>query len=173
MIEILFVVFGGLAVLSALVILFSKSVIYAGLGLLSVLVNMAALFVLAGSEFLAVTQLLVYAGGILVLMLFGIMLTGNQISKSENSERSHRFLSGILGTAFFVLLFFLINQVNFDLIAWMSSGQTAVGEGILARIGILLMSEYVLAFEIAGVLLLLALVAAAYLVGKHSKVEKA
>lgn len=172
MIEILFVIFGGLAVLSALVILFSKSVIYAGLGLLSVLVNMAALFVLAGSEFLAVTQLLVYAGGILVLMLFGIMLTGNQISKSENSERSNRFLAGILGTAFFVMLFFLINQVNFDLISWMSSGQKAVGEGVLARIGILLMSEYVLAFEIAGVLLLLALLAAAYLVGKHSNTEK-
>ncbi len=63
------------AAMGVLIILFNKNLLYCALGLLLCLVSLAGIFGLLNAEFLAATQLMIYAGGVLVLILFGIMLT--------------------------------------------------------------------------------------------------
>ena len=67
--------FSALAIGAALTILFTRNVMYAALCLFIALLGVAALYVLAGADFLAITQLLIYVGGVLVLLIFGVMLT--------------------------------------------------------------------------------------------------
>ena len=74
-VQISFYSFGGLAVIMALIILLTKNVMYAATALLFAFLGVAAVYVLAGSPFLAVTQILLYVGGVLILVLFGVMLT--------------------------------------------------------------------------------------------------
>ena len=94
-------------------------------------------------------------------------------SKLKDGEiivpKSNKFWSLILGGGFFAILFFMISQVNFALLSWMQGSDKAVGEGMIAKLGTLLMSDYVLVFELAGIILLVALVAAALLAGERIK----
>ena len=73
LIEIIFYFFAGLTVLSALGVLLSNQVLYAAISLIASLLGVAGLYVFCNADFLAVTQLLIYAGGIIVLMIFGII----------------------------------------------------------------------------------------------------
>src|SRR5689334_13462826 len=72
---IVFYVFAAITVGSALVVVLARSLIYSAFALLFTFAGVAGLYVLLGADFLAATQLLVYVGGILVLLLFGVMLT--------------------------------------------------------------------------------------------------
>jgi NADH-quinone oxidoreductase subunit J len=167
--ELFFYIFATLALLSALFMLLTERLIYAALGLLSVLVNMAALFVLAGAEFLAVTQLMVYAGGVLIILLFGVLMLRQPGQSKIQVRKTYALLAVLTAGTFFVLIFSALNQVNFSLLAWHQGNELAVGEGMLRRTGQLLMSEYVLIFELGGLLLLVALLAAAWIAGKWAK----
>ncbi len=168
-VSILFYLFAGLAIIGSLFILLTEKIVYAAFSLLLILLSIAAIFVLAGSEFLAVTQIMVYAGGILILLIFGVLMT----TKLQDGEilvpKSNKFWSLLLGGGFFILLFFMISQVNFALLSWMQGPEKAVGEGMINKLGTLLMSDYVLVFELAGIILLVALVAAALLAGERIK----
>src|SRR6478735_8615817 len=73
--HIAFALFALTAVLSAGFILFTKNILYAAFGLLATLLSVAGLYVFAAAEFLAVTQVVIYVGGILVLILFGVFMT--------------------------------------------------------------------------------------------------
>src|SRR5436190_10076770 len=81
-ITFMFYSFEILAVLSAIGILFIRNVFYGALLLLVCLLSLAAIYVLAFAEFIAVSQILIYAGGILVLIIFGIMITSRISGKS-------------------------------------------------------------------------------------------
>jgi NADH-quinone oxidoreductase subunit J len=73
--KIVFFGFVTLIGISALALLGTRKVLYAAISLLLILLGISALYVFAGADFLAVTQIIIYVGGILVLLLFGIMLT--------------------------------------------------------------------------------------------------
>jgi NADH-quinone oxidoreductase subunit J len=169
MMEFFFYVFTANALGSALLMLFTQRVLVAALGLLGVLLSLAGFFVLAGSEFLAVTQLMVYAGGVLIILLFGVLMLREPDHKAPKKGGFYLFTALLSALGLFAFLFQVISQVNFALLPPYASGELAVGEGTLAKMGRLLMSEYVLIFELAGLLLLIALVAAAWLAGKPVK----
>jgi NADH:ubiquinone oxidoreductase subunit 6 (subunit J) len=150
-VEILFYFFIALAAGSALAILFSKNVFKSALSLLVTLLSVAGLYVLAYAEFIAVTQILVYAGGVLVVILFGIMLTSKLSGQALVVEHKHIFSGTVAAVGFFALL--AGNTVT-------PNANNLIPENI-RDIGVAIFSEYTLPFEIAGILLLASLVGAA------------
>ncbi len=138
---------------------------YAAFALFMALLGVAALFVLAGADFLAVTQLLVYVGGILVLLIFGIMLT-RTTPKDTTSQTPNRVdialgrtgWGVVIGLTVFALLVVVLSMANFRLDSPALSSRSTI-----RTLGVELMTSHLLPFEIAGVLLLVALVGAAYL----------
>lgn len=162
---IAFYSFSGLVLISALFILLSRNLMYAVFAMFLCFLGIAALFVLSGADFLAVSQLMVYVGGILVLLVFGIMLTRPK-SRSEDYTHanyievgiSRRVWGGAVAIILFLLLGSVILQGNF-----MVEETALLGKSTLKTLGIQLMTSHLLPFEIAAVLLLIALVGAAYL----------
>lgn len=145
----------GVCALSALLILWLKNIMHAALSLMLCLVSLAGIFGCLGAEFLAITQLMIYAGGIVVLIIFGIMLT-NKIEGKPLLVKSQHWLSGTLvSVGFFVLL----------VVAFQSTNPTPV-ENIetiaIKQTGIDLLGNFAAPFEWSGVLLLVSLVAAAF-----------
>ena len=156
--------FGMLAVamaLSAIKLVTTKNVVHAALYLVIVLAGMAAQYILLAAEFLAVTQVLVYIGAIMVLVLFGIMLTRAPIGKTPELDNNQRipaaivslFLFGSLGT----LLIDAFGDDRFDLNNSVASG--AAG-GNMVRMSDSIFSQYLVPFEVVSILLLAALVGA-------------
>ncbi|NJM93638.1 MAG: hypothetical protein HC842_02315 [Cytophagales bacterium] len=72
---LVFYLFYGLSIVSAIFVAFTRHVLHAAFALMACFLGLAALFVFAGAEFLAVVQIMVYVGGVLVLLVFGVMLT--------------------------------------------------------------------------------------------------
>ncbi|WP_420147172.1 NADH-quinone oxidoreductase subunit J [Spirosoma sp.] len=174
MIQIAFYLFSILTLVGALAVLLTRNVLYAAFFLLLTLLGVAGLFVLASADFLAVAQIMIYVGGVLVLVIFGVMLTykaepslnsqqPNRIA-SPNRPRANRFVALLVAGGVFVALVALLIRANFVLldqpVGWQSSINT---------IGKQLMTEYVVPFEIAGILLLASLVGATYLAASHRK----
>ncbi len=153
----LFYFFEAVAALSAVSILFVRNVFYGALYLLVCLVSIAAIYVLAFAEFIAVTQIIVYAGGILVLIIFGIMLTSRISGKPLCVTNKNWFAGLIVGVFCFSFFIVLFSRRGFA--ASQPTGQAS--ENTIQSIGILLMSDFVLPFEIAGILLLIALIGSA------------
>ena len=158
----LFYFFIGTTALSAIALLFLKNIFHAALALLTCLLSIAALFILLQAEFLAVSQILLYAGGVVILIIFGIMLTnkaGGQAVPITNTG----LLPGLAAGAgmLFLLLFF----VRKSLFSHPTSNQELMGNNKIEGIGIEILTDYVLPFELAGVLLLAVLIGAATLAG--------
>lgn len=150
--RILFYFFMAIAASSALVILFSKNVFRSALSLLVTLLSIAGLFVLSYAEFVAVAQILVYAGGVLVIILFGVMLTSRISGRALIVEHKHVASGAIVGIGLLVLLSsYVTAPVN---------GNNILPQGV-TDMGIAIFGEYALPFEVAGILLLVALVGAA------------
>jgi len=141
-------------------VLLSKKLIYSAFYLLITLLSMAGLFVFAGADFLAVAQIMVYVGGVLVLLIFGIMLTQQQVEVSKSSFSSYAFfglgLSVLAGSA----LIYVISQAEFPV------AQSVERNTTVKDIGVLLMTEHLFAFELAALLLLAALIGASLLAWK-------
>jgi NADH-quinone oxidoreductase subunit J len=121
----------------------------------------AALYVLLGADFLAATQLLVYVGGILVLLLFGVMLTHKLYDLDLKSEVT-QFLPGlIVSGGIFGLLALTATRTR-----W-ATGAGRLPAATTQEIGRMFMSSYLLPFEAASVLLLVALMGAAMIVRRR------
>ncbi len=174
MVQLAFYAFSALTLASALAVLLTRNVMYAAFFLLLTLLGVAALFVLASADFLAVAQIMIYVGGVLVLVIFGVMLTHkpdrttnansqtpNQIASLNRSGGRWTWIVALLvAGSLFVALYSLLARATFSLLAQPVGWESTVG-----TIGKQLMTEYVVPFEIAGILLLAALVGATYLAG--------
>lgn len=167
-IHVLFTLSALLAVGGAFAVVYTKNLMHACVYLLGSLFGVAGLYATLGADFLAATQIVVYAGGVVVLMLFAIMLTG----ASQRDEEKKGF--GLLKVAsmgsprtYIIAAFsvLVISLVVLKIIAGVVQGHTAGElppfESTVEQIGILLVTDHVLAFEISSVLLLGALVGAA------------
>lgn len=176
MVQVAFYAFSALTLVGALAVLLTRNVLYAAFFLLLTLFGVAGLFVLASADFLAVAQIMIYVGGVLVLVIFGIMLT-HKPSVNENSQQPNRIVSQnrvgvvsswvvallVAGTLFGALCI-LLTRANFTLLSRPVGWQSTIN-----TIGKQLMTEYVVPFEIAGILLLAALVGATYLAAPLTK----
>jgi len=159
---LVFFVFAALTVASAAVVVLARTLIYSAFALLFTFFGVAGLYVLLGADFLAATQLLIYVGGILVLLLFGVMLTHRIYDLDLRSEVT-QFVPGlIVAVGLFAILYLTAVRT-----------QWAVGQGkppapTTAAIGELFLSKYLLPFEAASILLLVALIGAAMIVRRSA-----
>jgi NADH-quinone oxidoreductase subunit J len=155
---VVFYVFGAITVLSAAVVVLARSLIYSAFALLFTFFGVAGLYVLLGADFLAATQLLIYVGGILVLLLFGVMLTHKLYDLDLRSEVT-QFLAGIVvASGLFAFLVFVAMRTQ-----W-ATGPGRLPSVTTAEVGRLFMGQYLLPFEAASILLLVALMGAAMIV---------
>lgn len=164
--EVILYLFIAFSIVSVLVILLNRNVFYSALALLTCLISLSGIFGLLHAEFLAVTQLLIYAGGVLVLMIFGIMLT-NRIAGKSFESKSHNWTPGILLTGSLLTVFVIAFQ-NSTIPAVQNDLST---ENHTSKIGIELMSAYAAPFEISGVLLLVCLIGAALTASSFKKAK--
>lgn len=183
MIQIAFYSFALLTVGSALAVLLTRNVLYAAFFLLLTLLGVAGLFVLASADFLAIAQIMIYVGGVLVLVVFGVMLTSKTTASMETSNQSPNkipalnragaysaLIAIVVSGGLFFALYKLLSKARFTLFSRPAGWQSTVN-----TIGKQLMTEYVLPFEIVGILLLAALVGATYLaspLGKKGSLQK-
>lgn len=166
---IIFYILEFLAAVSALSILFTKNVFYGTLLLIACLLSVAGIYILTNAEFIAVTQILIYAGGVLVLIIFGVMLTSRISGKPLVVKNQNWFAGSLVGSSFFILLFRLFLETDFY-----TSNQVAKESNYNAinQIGILIMTDYVLPFEVAGILLLVALIGAVVVASSFQSIKK-
>ena len=160
-----FYLFSFLAIVSAGFVLFTKNLIYSAFALFLVFLGVAALFVLAGADFLGVAQIMIYVGGILVLLIFGIMLTqkaGHSVDSSKHNRVDiaigRKFWGALVATVLAGVLMKVIYTAEFKM-----AGEAVNRKSTIKTIGVELMTSHLLPFEIAAILLLVALIGAAYL----------
>lgn len=159
---VIFWIFTALMLGSALVVVHGKNLVRSAFALLATFFSVAVFYALLGADFLAGAQLLIYVGGILTLILFGVMLT-NRIYDLNLEAATFQVVPGALVSAsVFVLLATVIVRTPWSRAVIVEDGPTT------ATIGRSLMTEYVLPFEVASVLLLVALLGAAMLVRRRT-----
>lgn len=159
-----FLVFAGITVGSALCVLLFNNLLHAAVALFFSLAGVAALYLTMGADFIGVAQLLVYAGGILVLLIFGIFLTSrmNQ-APVEFKDRQGTWIVGLLVAA--ATLMSLTGIVSSQ--AW--TLKTPEYAPTAAGLGDLFLSKYLLPFELISVLLLFSMIGAVLLVKKETE----
>ncbi|MEM7549242.1 MAG: NADH-quinone oxidoreductase subunit J [Bacteroidota bacterium] len=156
--------------ISALLMLITKNVIYSAYALVVTLLSIAILFVFLGVEFIAVVQTLIYAGGILVLIIFGVMLTGKSKVAGVFSEVSNLGYGLLFSISIFGILVYIIKQSNMETTGWIMAASSKPRTTLsIESIGEQLMTTYVLPFELAGFLLLVAMAGALVLGGMAIK----
>jgi NADH-quinone oxidoreductase subunit J len=160
MIALLFILFAGLAIGCALSMVVQRNPLYSAISLIGVFISLAALYVTLAAPFIAAVQVIVYAGAIMVLVVFVIMLLN-----VEEEERGRLRLKFLIPTAI-VLAGVLIAEAAF-VIYFVQTAQQPVpldpansDIGLTASIGTGLFTTYLLPFEITSILLLMAIVGA-------------
>ncbi len=153
---IAFWMFAALTVIPSLLVVLVRDVVRAAFLLLGSLAGVAGLYGTLGADFVAFTQVLVYIGGILILLLFGVMLTNREPILLRRANPWGLVIPGALSAvAFLMALLYVVFAVD-----WRTHPMPAP-EATSAELGDVLMKDFVLPFEIASVLLLAALVGAA------------
>ena len=116
--ENLFIIMCALVIASGFWVVFSPSLIHSAVSLMFTLFGTAGLYVFLYADFIAATQVLIYVGGILVLIIFGVMLT-NRIEKSSIASSSkNQFIGGMCSLTIFVMLVSVIFKKIFFIICW-------------------------------------------------------
>lgn len=157
--------FALLTVASALVVVTVRNIVHAAFSLMVTLFGVAGLYVFLQADFLAATQVIVYVGGILVLILFGVMMTSGRLEMRIHIERGQLLLGGVIGAALLMLLLTVIANTP----KWknLSDDGTQL-EPTTQRIGELILNgQFLLPFEVVSVLLLVALIGAALISRKE------
>lgn len=158
-----FGLFAFLTIGGALVCVWERSVVRSAFSLMATFIGVAGLFVLLESAFLAMAQILIYVGGILALLLFGVMLTPPDL----NERSLFRVLPGLglvgLGVGWVGMQ--VAKSANWYVAAGSPTGEKegALGTEELIGVGFIDPNQYVVAFELAGVVLTVALVASVYI----------
>tara|TARA_A100001015_G_C14932370_1_gene688992 strand:- start:316 stop:927 length:612 start_codon:yes stop_codon:yes gene_type:complete len=148
---------------SAVWVVVSPNLVHSAVSLLFTLFGVAGLYVFLFADFLAATQVVIYVGGILVLIIFGVMLT-NKIDKPVIESVSSNKIIGVLISSFiFTILSIVVIQTKWPIIDTATSGPSTV-----ELIGKLILGKYLLPFELISILLLAALVGAALLARKKT-----
>ena len=131
-----------------------KNIVHAALALVAVLAGVAAQYILLQAEFLGIVQVLIYIGAVIVLFLFGIMLTRAPMRKSAEYDNDQRVLAGLVALLIFgVLAYLLVDEFSGDKLHLVQPTATsAIADSIFRT--------YVVAFEAVSMLLLAALIGA-------------
>jgi len=151
--QLIFYCFVALTIGSAIVVVFHRRVIYSAFALLFTFIGVAALYLYLAADFLAVSQVLIYVGGILILIIFGVFLTARIMSLQIPQETHQRYIALIPVILIGIALLWVILSTPWELV-------TPQVEPTTKELGFLLLTRYLVPFELASVLLLAALVGA-------------
>lgn len=157
---ILFAVLAVIAVASALGMLTSRNAIYSALFLIVNFGTIAVFYLLLGAPFLAMAQVTVYAGAIMVLFLFVIMLLGAEKLRQRQTLGWQQPLAIGLGTVLLLEAAYIVFYRSGQIALLPSIQSMAPGHGSPSEIGLLLFNQYLLPFEVTSVLLLVAMIGA-------------
>ena len=147
----------GLTLLSAAIVVLSNQLIYSAMALLVTLFGVAGIYVFLWADFMAGVQLLVYIGGILILIIFGIMLTNRITTVHISHSNIQQGYGGIIVAILMGFLGWMIVKTP-----WLQQ-KALEPEQTVATIGRLILTDYLMPFEVASILLLGALIGAATL----------
>ena len=155
--ELLFYLIMALTIFSAAIVAFSRKIIYSAFALLLTFMGFSGFYIYLSADFLAVVQILIYVGGILILILFGVLMTQRIYDPSALTAHNSFWLSVIGGIAFAAILTLLLYKN-----AW-SAFTDKPYQSTTNTIGNAILSDYLLPFEVASLLLLGALIGAVYI----------
>ncbi|PKL83825.1 MAG: NADH-quinone oxidoreductase subunit J [Ignavibacteriae bacterium HGW-Ignavibacteriae-3] len=153
--DIIFYIFAAITILSALFVVTTRNIVHSAFFLLFTFFGVAGIYVLLGADFIAIAQIMVYVGGILILILFGVMLT-NKITSVEIRTGTVQMIPATIGVVIFMAAVIAIMVMT----NWKSE-PGLIPLGTTKDLGHLLINDYVLIFELLGILLLIALIGAA------------
>lgn len=162
-----FAIFSLVLLLSAVGVVAFRNPLYSALCLVVHLIGVACLFAQLGAHFLATVQVIVYAGAIMVLVIFVLMLLNIKVEPVKSFNLGYVVIGGITSAA---LLYFLVPMLlrSFAVFA----DPVAPIEGGAKQIGLLLYSQYVFPFEIASILIMTAVVGAVMLAKRRYRSNK-
>ena len=157
MAEILFWFISFFTIVAAFFVVLNNQLLYSAIALLFTLFGVAGLYIFLWADFIAGVQLLVYIGGINVLIIFGIMLTNRIASIRLSQTNIQQGLGAVFSLWLFIIISIVISKTNWHQIDSVEPTST------VRDVGILLLTKYLLPFEAVSVLLLGALIGAAVL----------
>lgn len=158
--NIAFWLIAAMIIVSAGFAAYSRSIVQAAYNLFFTLFGMAGLYVLLGSAFLAITQVIIYVGGILVLLMFGVLLTNRPLSQEDKSLAGRYLVASAVGAG-------VLGFVAFPLISgliWPKAAELGEPAESVRALGDSLLGAYLPGLEVAGMTLLFCLIGAAWLV---------
>ena len=165
---LVFYVFALLTIGSAVIVVTVRNIVHAAFSLMVTLFSIAGLYVFLQADFLAATQVIVYVGGILVLILFGVMMTSGRLDMKLKMERGQLFWGGLVTVLIFTLLLGVIRSTP-----WNVQEELGSVEGTASQIGkAILQKEFLLPFEVASVILLIALIGAVLISRKEVREDE-
>jgi NADH-quinone oxidoreductase subunit J len=163
-VPVVFWVLAVISVLAAIVAATAPRIVHAAFGLMGAFFGVAGIYALLGADFLALAQVIVYVGGILVLLVFGILLTARTRGLLGIEEEPSRVFPVLAGAVLLVGLLLAIHGTE-----WNAATDVAEPEPTTGEIGRAFLDpeRFLVPFELASVLLLAALIGAAYLVRRR------
>ncbi len=158
--DIIFYLFAAITLLSAFFVVSSRNIVHAAFYLLFTFFGVTGIYVLLGADFVAIVQLIVYVGGILILLIFGVMIT-NKITQVDIKTGTVHTLPAAIGVGLFTgIVGAVILNTEWAIV------DSPMPVATLSTLGEMLLTEYVLVFELLGILLLVALIGAASMARK-------
>lgn len=161
--QILFFVVAAIAVLSAIYFVFAKNPLYSILSLIITMFSIAGLYILLNAQFLGIVQIIVYAGAIMVLFLYILMMLNLNKEDERGKKNLMKFIGIFSGGILLVGMLGAFRGLKQDIVA---NSNIDFSVGLTKNLGHLLFKEYVLPFELASVLILAGIVGAV-LIGKR------
>lgn len=161
--QILFFVVAGIAILSAASFVFNRNPIYSILSLIVTMFSIAGMYVLLNAQFLGIVQVIVYAGAIMVLFLYILMMLNLNKTDEGKKQNALKFIGVFAGGILLVGMLGAFRGVKQNILAGEGIDHSV---GLTKNLGRLLFNEYVLPFELASILILAGIVGAV-LIGKR------
>lgn len=162
--DLIFYTFAILTLAAAGVVAFSANILRSAFALLLCFFGVAAIYVMLGADFLAGIQVLIYVGGVVVLILFAILVTSKIKDIHVSNESKNRLPAAIVSTLLFAVMSAVIWRIP-----WNVPETLADPEPTSMSVGTILLQDYLLPFELVSILLLAALMGAAIIVRKEMK----
>ena len=165
--DIVFYFFAVVILFSAGIVVFSRNIIHSAFSLLFTFFGVAGIYVLLNADFLAVLQLLIYVGGTLILLVFGVMLTNKVVSVDIKTGTLQTLPAALLVSMMAGTLCGIFYGTD-----WFIVERTPAVQTTITDLGNMFLTTYILPFEIASVVLVVALVGAAMIARRDKPTNK-
>ncbi len=156
--DLAFIIIAATVIATAFWVVTARNLVHSAVALMGTLFGVAGLYIFLYADFMAAVQVVIYVGGIMVLIIFGVMLTqGISDEVVVQTSMPNRIVAALVVLVLFIGLVAMVLNTPWHI------AEGAVVESTVAVIGNSLLTKYLLHFEVASVLLLMALLGAAYL----------